>query len=104
MSPCVASTPRRWLHSTYDLTQYVHRTHWLSLLTIYTQLTVALSAHYIYTQLTVALSAHYNLVTFCVNRRQRKMYCGHARLSVCLSVRGRTPTLLHGPGCNLGAW
>jgi len=36
------------------------------------------------------------------------MYCGHARLcvclSVCLSVRGRTPTSLHGPGCNLGAW
>ena len=28
------------------------------------------------------------------------MYCGHARLSV--SVRGCTPTLLHGPGCNLG--
>ena len=28
------------------------------------------------------------------------MYCGHARLS----VRGRTPTLLHGRGCNLGAW
>jgi len=25
-------------------------------------------------------------------------------LSVCLSVRGRTPTLLHGPVCNLGAW
>ena len=23
-------------------------------------------------------------------------------LSVCLSVRNRTPTLLHGPGCNLG--
>jgi len=21
---------------------------------------------------------------------------------VCLSVHGRTPTLLHGPGCNLG--
>jgi len=32
------------------------------------------------------------------------MYCGHARLCVCVSVRGRTPTLLHGPGCNLGAW
>ena len=36
------------------------------------------------------------------------MYYGHARLcvcvSVCLSVHGRTPTLLHGPGCNLGAW
>ena len=30
------------------------------------------------------------------------MYCGHASLCVCLSVRGRTPTLLHGPGCNLG--
>jgi len=24
------------------------------------------------------------------------MYCGHARLCVCVSVRGRTPTLLHG--------
>ena len=45
-------------------------------------------------------------VTFCVSRRRRKMYCGHARLCVCVcvSVRGRTPTLLHGPGCNLGAW
>jgi len=41
-----------------------------------------------------------------VSRRRRKMYCGHPRLcvSVCLSVRGRTPALLHGPGCNLGAW
>ena len=42
----------------------------------------------------------------CVSRRRRKMYCGHARLcvclSVCLSVHGRMPTLLHGPGCNLG--
>jgi len=42
------------------------------------------------------------IVTFCVSRRRRKMYCGHAHLCVCLSVRGRTPTLLHGPGCNLG--
>jgi len=40
------------------------------------------------------------------------MYCGHARLcvcvsvclSVCVSVLGRTPILLHGPGCNLGVW
>jgi len=24
-------------------------------------------------------------------------------VSVCLSVRGRTPTLLHGPGCNMGS-
>ena len=48
------------------------------------------------------------LFTFCVSRRRRKMYCGHARLCVCLfvclSVRGRIPTLLHGPGCNLGEW
>ena len=44
------------------------------------------------------------LVTFCVSRRRRKMYCGHARpcVCVCVSVGGRTPTLLHGPGCNLG--
>ena len=40
------------------------------------------------------------IITFCVSRRRRKMYYGHARL--CLSVRSRTPTLLHGPGCNLG--
>jgi len=33
------------------------------------------------------------LVTFCVSRRRRKMYCGDARLCVCVSVRGRTPTL-----------
>ena len=32
------------------------------------------------------------------------MYCGHARLSMCLSVRGRMLTVLHGPGCNLGQW
>jgi len=45
-----------------------------------------------------------NVITFCVSRRRSKMYCGHARLCVCLSVRGPTPTLLHGPGCNLAAW
>ena len=41
------------------------------------------------------------LVTFWVSRRRRKMYCGHACLcvSVCLSVHGHMPTLLHGPGC-----
>jgi len=43
-----------------------------------------------------------SVITFCVSRRRRKMYCGHARLSVCVSVRGHMPTLLHGPGCNLG--
>jgi len=41
------------------------------------------------------------LVTFWVSRRRRKIFCGHARLcvclSVCVSVRGRMPTLLHGP-------
>jgi len=41
---------------------------------------------------------------FGASRRRRKMYCGHARLCACLFVRGRTPTLLHGPRCNLGAW
>ena len=30
------------------------------------------------------------------------MYSGHASLCVCRSVRGRMPTLLHGPGCNFG--
>jgi len=48
-------------------------------------------------------------VTFRVSRRRREMYCGHARLCVCLSVcvcvsvRGRMSTLSHGPGCNLGS-
>jgi len=42
------------------------------------------------------------IITFCASRRWREMYCGHARL--CLAVRGRMPTLLHGPGCNLGEW
>ena len=49
------------------------------------------------------------IITFRVSRRPREMYCGHARLcvcvcvSVCVSVRGRMPTLLHGPGCKLGS-
>ena len=52
-------------------------------------------------------SLNFKIVTFCVSRRRRKMYCGHAVdtrvcVSVCVSVRGRTPALLHGPGCNLG--
>jgi len=44
------------------------------------------------------------IITFRVSCRRREMYSGHARLCVCLSVRGRMPTLLHGPGCNLGEW
>jgi len=30
------------------------------------------------------------------------MYSCHARLSVCVTVRGHMAILLHGPGCNLG--
>ena len=48
-----------------------------------------------------------SIITFRVSRRRRVMYCGHVRLcvglSVCVSVCGRMPTLLHGPGCNLGS-
>ena len=44
------------------------------------------------------------LVTFRVSRRPREIYCGHSRLCVCVSVRGRMPTLLHEPGCNFGEW
>jgi len=44
------------------------------------------------------------LVTFRVSGRQREMYCVHARLCVCLSVRGRMPTLLHGSGSKLREW
>jgi len=43
-------------------------------------------------------------ITFRVSDRRREMYSGHARLCVCLSVRGRMPKLLQGPGCNLGEW
>jgi len=35
-----------------------------------------------------------------MSRRRREMYCGHARLCVCVSVRGCMPSPLHGPGCN----
>jgi len=38
-------------------------------------------------------------ITFRVSRRRREMYCGHARL--CVSVCGRMPTLLHGPGSRI---
>jgi len=39
--------------------------------------------------------------------RQRIMcrpLCGHGCTCVCLSVPRRIPTLLNGPGCNLGEW
>ena len=38
------------------------------------------------------------LITFRVSRRRRKMYCGHARLSVCPRLHA------HGAGSNLGEW
>ena len=33
-----------------------------------------------------------------------EMYIGHGHLCVCLSIPRHIPTLLHGPGCNLGEW
>jgi len=48
--------------------------------------------------------------TFRVSRRRREMYSGHDCLCVyvyvclCVSLPRRMPTLLHGPGCNLGEW
>jgi len=32
------------------------------------------------------MPSYFSIITFCVSRRRRKMYCGHARLSVCVSV------------------
>jgi len=51
-------------------------------------------------------AAYFVVIKFRVSRRRREMYCGHrhARLCVCLSVRGLVPTLLHGPGRNLQEW
>ena len=46
--------------------------------------------HYAYNTLVVVVAAAVAVVvvTFCVSRRRRKrkMYCGHARLCVCVSV------------------
>jgi len=49
-----------------------------------------------------------SVITFCVSRSRRKMYCGHARLCVCLSVAVRPhyctdPDVIwgHGRGCPL---
>ena len=40
-----------------------------------------------------------------MSRRRRKIIAvTRVCVSVCLSLRDRTPTLLHGAGCNLGAW
>ena len=45
-----------------------------------------------------------NFVTFHVRRSQGKMYIDHGHRCVCLSVPRHIPTLLHGPGRNLGEW
>jgi len=49
-------------------------------------------------------NSRHAFITFRVSRRPREMYCGQSRAFVCLSVRSRMPTLLHGPGCNLAEW
>ena len=36
--------------------------------------------------LTFKTHLHVNIITFRVSRRSREMYCGHARLCVCLSA------------------
>jgi len=36
------------------------------------------------------LTHPYIIITFCVSRRRCKMYCGHARLCVCLSAAVRS--------------
>jgi len=45
-----------------------------------------------------------SFTAFHASRRRCKMCSGHGRLCVCLSVPRHIPTLLHGPGCNLGEW
>ena len=48
----------------------------------------------------VILCATKSFITFRVKCIVVTRVC----VCVCLSVRGRMPTLLHGPGCNLGEW
>ena len=49
---------------------------------------------------TVRKDTQQHVVTFRVRRSRGEMYSGDGRLCVC--VPRRIPTLLHGPGCNLG--
>jgi len=54
----------------------------------------------------IAMHMYNAILTFRVKHSRGEMYTGHGRLCVCMSVylsvpRG-IPTLLHGPGCNLG--
>ena len=41
---------------------------------------------------------------FARGSAEAKLHIGHGGLCVCVSVPRRIPTLLHGPGCNLGEW
>jgi len=57
---------------------------------------------------TVNKSNFTKLITFCASRRRRKMYCGHARLCVCLSAAVRPHYCMYqdvtwgrGRGCRL---
>ena len=43
-----------------------------------------------------------SIITFCVSRRRRKMYCDHARLCVCLSVRAVRPNYCTDPDVTWG--
>jgi len=53
----------------------------------------------IFCQLTIIVSI------YCISRESQTTWnVLWSRASVCVSVRGRMPTLLHGPGCNLGEW
>ena len=49
-------------------------------------------------------SLHFALVVDDTNVVTRVSVCVCVCLPVSMSVRGRMPTLLHGPGCNLGEW
>jgi len=42
------------------------------------------------------------IVAIGVRRSRGEMYIDQDRLCVCMSFPRRIPTLLHGPGCNLG--
>jgi len=51
----------------------------------------------------ITLCCRYDaIITFRMRRSRGEMYIGHGCLCVCLSVPRRIPTLLQGPGCNLG--
>jgi len=42
------------------------------------------------------------VITFRIRHSRYEMCIGHMRVCVCLSVPHHIPTLLYGPGCNLG--